>query len=151
MGQQSFHVDEKKLAFRHLSAGLLFFNYFRLRAALTMTTQDYEDPQRSQFWSDMNRYNSIRTARVHASRRIYQEEGNRQRESLFQMLVRTHVVYNVVDTIQSTDPRDRIFAFLGMAKEETALSFRPDYYKSVIEVFTDAAEAFLNCGYFDLL
>jgi hypothetical protein len=150
-GAAFISCGRKKLPFQHLSASLLFFGYFRQRASLTLTIQDYEDPQRSQFWSDMNRYNSSRTARVHATRRMYQKEGNRQRESLFQMLVRTHVVYTVVDTIQSTDPRDRIFAFLGMAKEETALSFRPDYNKSIIEVFTDAAEALLNCGYFDLL
>jgi hypothetical protein len=150
-GAAIISCGRKPLPFQHLSASLLFLNYFRLRAALTLTKHDYEDPQKSQFWSDMNRYNAIRTARVHTSRRMYQEEGNRQRESLFQILVRTHVVYTVVDTVKSTDPRDRIFAFLGIAKEETAFSIRPNYHKSVIEVFTDAAEAFLNCGYFDLL
>jgi hypothetical protein len=38
-----------------------------------------------------------------------------------------------------------------MAKEDKELSLRPDYEKSVVEVFTDTATALLECGHFYLL
>jgi hypothetical protein len=150
-GAATMSCGSKRLPFRYFSASLLFIAYFRIRGGVILTKQDFQDPQTSQFWSEMNRYNSNRASRAHASRRMYQEEGNSNRESLFQLLVRTHVVYTVVDTIQATDPRDRIYAFLGMAKEELGPKIVPDYTKLVAKVFTEAAEVILGCGEFDLL
>lgn len=44
---------------------------------------------------------------------------------------------------QSTDPRDKIFAVLGLAGDSNEY-FQPDYTKSVEEVYVDFAICFLN-------
>jgi hypothetical protein len=47
---------------------------------------------------------------------------------------------SATQTCAATDPRDKIFALLGMAKEENGLQLpRADYSKSVADVFTEAA------------
>jgi hypothetical protein len=122
-----------------------------MHAGVNRRIEIQQDPEAHQFWADMNRYNSSRTVRVNASRRKYQQERNRKRDSLFAMLIRMHVVYTVVDTVEATDPRDRIYALLSMANEEPKLLIQPDYSKSVVEVFTDAAAAIIGCGQFDIL
>jgi hypothetical protein len=96
-------------------------------------------------------YNCSQAARVIASWRKYQREGNRARESLFALLNRMHAVYTFMDSIGAANPRDRIYALLGMAEEEPGLSIEPGYGKSVCEVFSNAADAILNCDNFDIL
>ena len=56
----------------------------------------------------------------------------------------------------ATDPRDKIFALLGMATEieagkEMSISLRPDYSKSVQQVFTEVTGAFIAKGDLSLL
>ena len=53
-----------------------------------------------------------------------------------------HIVCNL-KLQQSTDPRDKIFAVLGLA-EDVGDYFQPDYSKSVEQVYVDFATCFLN-------
>lgn len=51
-----------------------------------------------------------------------------------------------------SDPRDRIFALIGLAKDGPQLGISPDYNKPVYEVFTETALAIIrNTGSLDLL
>ena len=55
----------------------------------------------------------------------------------------------------ATDPRDKIFALLGMADNEqgkiSAMGIRPDYGKSVQQVYTDLTGSFILNGSLELL
>ncbi|KAK5126780.1 hypothetical protein LTR85_009714 [Meristemomyces frigidus] len=51
----------------------------------------------------------------------------------------------------ATDPRDRIFALLGIATDADELGARPDYSKSCEQVYTELAKVLLGHGYFDVL
>lgn len=151
-GAAVFARGQKRLSFQRFTASLLFLDFFRMHSNFTKRVTREHGPQASKFFGDMARgYNRVQVGRVIASRRKYQREGNRARESLFALMNRLHVVYTHMDKIGTTNPRDRIYALLGMAEEELGLSIEPDYSKSVCEVFTNAAEAFLNCGNFDIL
>jgi Heterokaryon incompatibility protein (HET) len=52
---------------------------------------------------------------------------------------------------QATDPRDKVFALLGIASDTKTLGLRPDYRKSCEEVYTDLARALIQNGYIELL
>ncbi len=52
---------------------------------------------------------------------------------------------------QATDPRDKVFALLGIARDAEALDLRPDYRKSCEDVYTDLARTLIQNGYMDLL
>ncbi|KAM0802255.1 heterokaryon incompatibility protein-domain-containing protein [Usnea florida] len=61
------------------------------------------------------------------------------------------VLLDMVRTLSATDPRDKIFALLGMAKEvgedqDMATLLQPDYSKSVQQVFTEVTGASLTRG-----
>jgi hypothetical protein len=151
-GAAVFACGQKRLPFQRFTASFLFLDFFRTHSYFTKRSSREHGSQATKFFADMaNGYNRSQVARVIASRRKYQREGNRARESLFALVNRLHVMYTSMDSIGATNPRDRIYALLGMAEEELGLSIEPDYAKSVCEVFTDAAEAFLNCGNFDIL
>jgi hypothetical protein len=52
---------------------------------------------------------------------------------------------------QATDPRDKVFALLGIAADTKALGLHPDYRKSCEEVYTDFARTLIQNGYIELL
>ena len=61
------------------------------------------------------------------------------------------MILDMARGFSATDPRDKIFALLGMAKEveedrEMAALLRPDYSKSVQQVFTEVTGAFITRG-----
>ena len=61
------------------------------------------------------------------------------------------VLLDMARTFSATDPRDKIFALLGMAKEvgeerDMATLLQPDYSKSVQQVFTEVTGASLTRG-----
>lgn len=45
-----------------------------------------------------------------------------------------------------TDPRDRIYAFLGLPSCDAAVAVRPDYRKHYTLVYRDFAEAYMRCN-----
>ncbi|KAE8442534.1 hypothetical protein EG329_003249 [Mollisiaceae sp. DMI_Dod_QoI] len=51
----------------------------------------------------------------------------------------------------STDPRDKVFALLGISRDAEALGFRADYNKTCEQVYTDAARRLIQAGYMDIL
>jgi len=54
-------------------------------------------------------------------------------------------------SFQATDPRDKVFALLGIAADTKALGLHPDYRKSCEEVYTDLARTLIQNGYIELL
>jgi len=52
---------------------------------------------------------------------------------------------------QATDPRDHVFALLGLASNARKLGIRPDYSLSVADYYTQVAKAFLCKGRIRLL
>ncbi|KAF2161879.1 hypothetical protein M409DRAFT_58660 [Zasmidium cellare ATCC 36951] len=51
---------------------------------------------------------------------------------------------------KSSDPRDRIFALLGIAGDAGELGIVPDYTKTCAQVYTEAARALVEHGFFDI-
>ena len=51
----------------------------------------------------------------------------------------------------ATDPRDKIFALLGVASDARALGLSPDYRKSCEEVYSEVALALIRSGHYDPL
>jgi hypothetical protein len=47
---------------------------------------------------------------------------------------------------QATDPRNKVFAYCGIARERNLEGLQPDYRKSAEEVYRDAAAALLTQG-----
>ncbi|KAF4637006.1 hypothetical protein G7Y89_g1055 [Cudoniella acicularis] len=54
-------------------------------------------------------------------------------------------------TFGATDPRDKVFALLGIAGDAKALGLCPDYRKSCKKVYTELALALIRNGYHDPL
>ncbi|KAE9368056.1 HET-domain-containing protein [Stipitochalara longipes BDJ] len=54
-------------------------------------------------------------------------------------------------TMQATDPRDKIFGLLGLAPDAAELGIKADYKKEVNEVFTDTAKTLLQNHFTDVL
>lgn len=52
---------------------------------------------------------------------------------------------------QSKDPRDRVFALLGVAVDSARFCPAPDYTKTCAQVYTELARTFLQRGYFEIL
>lgn len=51
---------------------------------------------------------------------------------------------------QATDPRDKLYALLGMASDISVEDVRPDYNKPVLKVFQDLAKFMVRRGSLDL-
>ncbi|CZR68730.1 uncharacterized protein PAC_18629 [Phialocephala subalpina] len=51
----------------------------------------------------------------------------------------------------STDPRDKVFALLGISRDSEILGLRADYNKTCEQVYTDAARRLIHAGYMDIL
>jgi hypothetical protein len=141
---------DKNISFQLLKASRLFITYFRMRFAHNLVGYT-ESPKKAAFWYQMNRNNSGRIAIILSSRRSYKQEGNRPQQSLFQLLIQNHVISADSETIGATDPRDRVYAILGLAKDGQFLNIKVDYQKPCAEVYTDAAAAMLKAGHFDIL
>jgi hypothetical protein len=73
--------------------------------------------------------------------------------SLFELLARIHVTGALKSYCGATNPRDRIFALLGVANDMEKLGLVPDYdqAKSCSEIYTQAARAIIKSGQVDLL
>lgn len=52
---------------------------------------------------------------------------------------------------RATDPRDKVFALLGIAADADALDLRPSYLKSAPQVYIETAMALYRAGYTDFL
>ena len=52
--------------------------------------------------------------------------------------------YVVAEGLDATDPRDHVFALLGMSADVAQLGITPDYSKSAAEVFTETAIALIR-------
>jgi hypothetical protein len=48
------------------------------------------------------------------------------------------------DPVNATDPRDKVFAILGLAKDD--MGIQPDYDLTCAEVFTEVTIAMLRSG-----
>ena len=52
---------------------------------------------------------------------------------------------------QATDPKDKVLALLGIARDVEALGLHPDYRKSCKEIYTDLARTLIQNGYIEVL
>jgi hypothetical protein len=83
-------------------------------------------------------------------RRWYQTKARRQLTWIL-TFARSIGVTVLADTrLRATDPRDHIYALLGMASNTEQLGIIPDYSKSVEDIYTDVAGKILEHD-FDLL
>jgi hypothetical protein len=52
---------------------------------------------------------------------------------------------------KASDPRDRVFALLGLARDAKELGLKPNYSKSCEQVYTELSRSLMRHGYFDVL
>ena len=81
------------------------------------------------------------------TRRRFQEHPDSERLTLFRLLAKAHVD----NSTNATEPKDKIFALLGMATDATALAVLPDYKQSITIAYTALARAIIGHGHIDLL
>jgi hypothetical protein len=51
----------------------------------------------------------------------------------------------------STDPKDKVFALLGISRDAEVLGLRADYNMTCEQVYTDTARRLIHAGYLDIL
>ena len=85
------------------------------------------------------------------SRNKFQENSSKEHETLLQLCIRANVQADPAIPLQTSEPRDRIFALLGVAKDAIELGLRPDYEKPIEDVYTQAAGAWLTHGCIEIL
>ena len=83
--------------------------------------------------------------------RLYHQHGLEEKRSLLDLLVTVYVNVRPRAILRSTDPRDKIYCFLGIASDAEQLKIVPDYTKSITEVYTEAATQILSLGRLELL
>ncbi|KAH7420154.1 heterokaryon incompatibility protein-domain-containing protein [Cadophora sp. MPI-SDFR-AT-0126] len=73
--------------------------------------------------------------------------------SMFELLARIHVSGATKTFCGATNPRDRIFALLGIANDRARLGIEPEYdqSKTCSEIYTHGARAIIQSGQVDLL
>jgi len=71
--------------------------------------------------------------------------------SLYEVLISSLALESDYNHIECSDPRDRIFAVLGLAHDGTEFDAFPDYTMSYEDVYTKATRKFLNQGRIDIL
>ncbi|KAK0108095.1 hypothetical protein ONS95_002916 [Cadophora gregata] len=73
--------------------------------------------------------------------------------SMFELLARIHVSGANKTFCGATNPRDRIFALLGIANDRARLGIQPDYTQSrtCSDIYTEVARAIIQSGHVDLL
>jgi hypothetical protein len=74
--------------------------------------------------------------------------SNHQRPLLSDLL---HRVRSTGMDMSATDPRDHIFALLGLVGDAGELEIRPDYSKPVAKVYVDVAKKMLVAGHLSIL
>ncbi|OBT93614.2 hypothetical protein VE01_08081 [Pseudogymnoascus verrucosus] len=52
---------------------------------------------------------------------------------------------------KATDPRDKVFALVGIAEDRQVLNLRPNYSKSCAEVYINTAHTLFQAGYIEIL
>jgi Heterokaryon incompatibility protein (HET) len=85
--------------------------------------------------------------------RQWQKQGN-VASSLLELLKTTCLSGKYASStgaLTASDPRDLVFALLGLADDAADLNIQPDYSKSCQAVFTEVARAFLTQGRLEIL
>jgi len=72
-------------------------------------------------------------------------------ESLFRLLIRANLIASSQLSFGATDPRDRVFGLLGLAKDSRELGILPDYTKTCDTVYIETAQALIKQGHIDVL
>ncbi|MCJ1439952.1 MAG: hypothetical protein MMC23_000433 [Stictis urceolatum] len=55
------------------------------------------------------------------------------------------------ESMLASDPRDIIYALLGISSDREQIALDPDYRRSVVEVYTDALQAVIGTGDLDII
>jgi hypothetical protein len=143
----------KRLHFNQVSAGFLFLPFHGTLMLNTLnrlaTGLDLEDPAREAKMKTIRDFIANREdgapCRLIGSRNRYQKQRPDYHSSLQELLSLTS------QTMQATDPRDKIFGLLGLAPDAAELGIKADYTKAVNEVFTDTAKVLLQNHFTDVL
>jgi hypothetical protein len=84
-------------------------------------------------------------------RTLYWSRKEGDDDFLFRILVTTLVLEHDYNHPLTTDPRDRIFSILHLAKDANDFKYFPDYTWTCEEVFREAALTMLKQGHIDIL
>lgn len=80
---------------------------------------------------------NLHVTRAHSRAQIYSSMRRFIQE--YSAMSHIHLLLTCLG-LESTDPRDKIFGLYGLGKEEDRAVLAPDYSKSVVETYTDAAK-----------
>jgi hypothetical protein len=71
--------------------------------------------------------------------------------NLYDILKFSHVIGYTKTRLEATNPRDKIFGLLGLARDTQQLRIKPDYKKSCANIYIEVAKKLISSGHMDLL
>ena len=136
----------KRLPVVQFMAAYLFIGMNRVIIGKSVSAIDVMDPVRGPpLISFFQTAHSGAPSKMVGSRRRYKQQTADHHSSMMELLI----LFST--SLKATDPRDKIYGFLGLAPDYQKLNIQVDYDKSPHEVFTDAARALLQHNYTDIL
>ena len=146
-----FVCGKKRISMSHFTAAIFFLNIYTMELLKPLQGGMILGPvERSAFQTFVAKIDTAASSIALGARRKYQGELGGP-ESLFQLLYRTSVVSSSLERSQATDPKDRVYALLGISKDVLELGIRPNYSKTCERVYIDTAAALLERGHLDVL
>lgn len=136
----------KRLHVTQFMAAYIFIGMNRTIIGKSVSAVDVMDPIRGppleQFFKTVP---GVAPSKLIGSRRRYQQQTADHHSSMMELLI----LFS--NSFKATDPRDKIYGFLGLAPDFQELNIEVDYNKKAHEVFTKAARALLQHNYTDIL
>jgi hypothetical protein len=136
----------KRLPVAEFMAAYIFIGMNRTIATKSISASDLIDPIRGppleQF---LQAAHSGAPSKMIGSRRRYKQQTSEYHSSMMELLI----LFST--SLEASNPRDKIYGFLGLAPDFTDLDIKVDYNKKPYEVFTDTAKALLRNNYTDIL
>jgi hypothetical protein len=136
----------RRLPVTEFMAAYLFLGMSRTILTKGISVHDVADPVRGpplkQF---LQTAHNGAPSKMIGSRRRYQQQTPEYHSSMMELLT----LFST--SLHASNPRDKIYGFLGLAPDFQELNIKVDYKKEPHEVFTDAARSLLKHGHTDIL
>lgn len=143
-----FVCGERRLSYQHFIAADSFFRFY---VWTIVTSLDPKSDLRVKPFL-LAPVNSAASSML-ITRRKYQGEidGNRDDYTLYRLLYKSYVRGSSENILKATNPRDKLFGLLGLAKDAESLDICVNYDNSCSKVYKDAARKFIQNGHVDIL
>jgi hypothetical protein len=150
-----FACGNKRIFYNHLRYGLVFYGRYIGVSLKAFTDRNSFltialDPEKLQTYRTFTSAPIFSAAsKILSSRYKYLCQIENKGHDLYGLLKYCHVIDNSETRLEATNPRDKIYGLLGLAKD--TFGIRPDYSEPISKVYTDTARVLIRSGQVDLL